>query len=213
MYRFCLVLLFDLANTDVCPLYQTAIHWKFDVLAIFRESETGFVVFYDPMYRNSCRNSIYRPFFRELTSDQAKYICTSISRTGPLPRICPAYRNLTLTKQERKKPRRGKTGALANSVCFLCLRSSNLKGWGKCFLFSRNIGWLTPKIIYLRYLKKSFLDQSIQKTFYLILKKEALDGAQQGILNCPTSCGGLVIFFQQGALISIRHYPTYLCIS
>ena len=41
-------------------------------------------------------------------------------------------------------------------------------------LFSRNIGYLTLKIIYLHYLKKSFLDQSIQKIVYLILKKEAL---------------------------------------
>ena len=44
----------------------------------------------------------------------------------------------------------------------------------QCFLFSRIIGWLTPKIIYFYYLEKYFLDQSIQKIFYLILKKEAL---------------------------------------
>ena len=43
----------------------------------------------------------------------------------------------------------------------------------QCFLFSRIIGQLTPKIIYFYYLKKYFLDQSIQKIFYLILKKEA----------------------------------------
>ena len=33
----------------------------------------------------------------------------------------------------------------------------------QCFLFSRNTGQLTPKIIYFHYLKKPFLDQSIQK--------------------------------------------------
>ena len=42
------------------------------------------------------------------------------------------------------------------------------------FFFSRNIGQVTPKIIYFHYLKNSFLDQSIQKIFYLILKTEAL---------------------------------------
>ena len=42
------------------------------------------------------------------------------------------------------------------------------------FFFSRNIGQLTPKIIYFHYLKKSFLDQSIQKKINLILKTEAL---------------------------------------
>ena len=44
----------------------------------------------------------------------------------------------------------------------------------QCFLFSRIIGQLTPKIIYFYYLKKYFLDQSIQKIFHLILKKEPL---------------------------------------
>ena len=43
----------------------------------------------------------------------------------------------------------------------------------QCF-FSRNIGWVAPKIIYFQYLKKYFLDQSIQKIVYLILKIEAL---------------------------------------
>ena len=33
----------------------------------------------------------------------------------------------------------------------------------QCFLFSRIIGQLTPKNIYFHYLKKCFLDQSIQK--------------------------------------------------
>ena len=45
----------------------------------------------------------------------------------------------------------------------------------QCFFFSRNIGELTPKNFYFHYLKKSFLDESIQKILDLILKKEALD--------------------------------------
>ena len=40
--------------------------------------------------------------------------------------------------------------------------------------FSRNIGKVTPKIMYFHYLEKYFLDQSIQKLFNLILKTEAL---------------------------------------
>ena len=40
--------------------------------------------------------------------------------------------------------------------------------------FGRNIGQLTPKITYFHYLRKKILDQSIQKTVYLILKKVAL---------------------------------------
>ena len=44
----------------------------------------------------------------------------------------------------------------------------------QCFFFSRDIAKVTPKIIYFYYLIKYFPDQSIQKTFYLILKKEAL---------------------------------------
>ena len=52
----------------------------------------------------------------------------------------------------------------------------------QCFFFSRNIGQLTPKIIYFHYLKKYFLDLSIQKTFYLILKTEAL--THSGV-RCP----------------------------
>ena len=45
---------------------------------------------------------------------------------------------------------------------------------GQWLFFGRNIGQLTPKIIYFHYLRKCFLDQSIQKIVYLILKKEAL---------------------------------------
>ena len=51
-------------------------------------------------------------------------------------------------------------------------------GWLQCFSFSRNIGQVTLKISDFYYLKKSFLDQSIQKIFYLILKKEALAGCR-----------------------------------
>ena len=42
------------------------------------------------------------------------------------------------------------------------------------FFFSRNIGYVTPKIMYFYYLKKYLLDQSVQKIIYLILKTEAL---------------------------------------
>ena len=44
----------------------------------------------------------------------------------------------------------------------------------QCFFFSRNVGQGFPKIIIIYYLTKYFLDQSIQKTFNLILKTEAL---------------------------------------
>ena len=47
----------------------------------------------------------------------------------------------------------------------------------QCFFFSRNIGKVTPKMIYFYYLKKYFPDQSIQKTLYLILKTAALQGS------------------------------------
>ena len=46
------------------------------------------------------------------------------------------------------------------------------------FLFRRNIGLLTLKIIYFHYLKNSFLDQSTQKRFYLISKKQTLFDSQ-----------------------------------
>ena len=41
----------------------------------------------------------------------------------------------------------------------------------QCFLFSRDIGQLTPKIIYFHYLKKSFLNQSIQKNVLFNFEK------------------------------------------
>ena len=60
------------------------------------------------------------------------------------------------------------------------------QGWELCtsvccsryiqyFFLSRNIGQVTLEIIYFQYLKKHFLDQSIQQIFYLILETEALD--------------------------------------
>ena len=61
--------------------------------------------------------------------------------------------------------------------------------WSKqCFFFSRNVGQVTPKIIYFHYLIKYFPDQSIQKTFYLILRKEALIAAKfssKGVFFSP----------------------------
>ena len=44
----------------------------------------------------------------------------------------------------------------------------------QCFYFSRNIGQVTPKIIYFYYLKIIFWIQVSKKTFHLILKTEAL---------------------------------------
>ena len=44
----------------------------------------------------------------------------------------------------------------------------------QCRRFSRNIAQVTPKISYVHYPKKSFLDQSIQKLKSLILKKTSL---------------------------------------
>ena len=41
-------------------------------------------------------------------------------------------------------------------------------------LFNRNIGYVTPEIIYFHYLIKSSLDQRIQKKFYSISKTDAL---------------------------------------
>ena len=42
------------------------------------------------------------------------------------------------------------------------------------FFHSRNVGWVTPEIIYFRYLKKRFLDRSIQKNILLNFEKEVL---------------------------------------
>ena len=53
----------------------------------------------------------------------------------------------------------------------------------QCFLFSRNIGKLTPKLVYFYYLKKNILDHSIQQIFCLILKKDALVHILQAMLK------------------------------
>ena len=47
-----------------------------------------------------------------------------------------------------------------------------LRSW-QCFFSSRNIGQVSPKIMYFHYLQKYFPDQSIWKTFYLILEKRS----------------------------------------
>ena len=44
----------------------------------------------------------------------------------------------------------------------------------QCFLFSRSIGKVTPKISYFHYVQNNNLDRCIHKVFYLILKSEAL---------------------------------------
>ena len=43
--------------------------------------------------------------------------------------------------------------------------------WQQCFIFSRNIGKVTPKKIYFHYLNKYFLDQSIQKNIFFNFEK------------------------------------------
>ena len=60
-------------------LYRTPIYREFYVSAILREPDTGFIVFYDVMYRNTCRNSIYRPVFGSGHSDIAKHTCILLS--------------------------------------------------------------------------------------------------------------------------------------
>ena len=52
----------------------------------------------------------------------------------------------------------------------------NPKQGGRCqyFFLRRNIGEVTPKVVFFHYLTKYFPDQSIQNTFHLILKTEAL---------------------------------------
>ena len=53
----------------------------------------------------------------------------------------------------------------------------------QCFLFSRLIGQVTPKINYFHYLKKYiFWIKVSEQTFYLILKKEALTEASHVVL-------------------------------
>ena len=54
-------------------------------------------------------------------------------------------------------------------------------------LFSRNVGLVTQKIIYFHCQKKPFLDPSIQKLFYFILKKEALFSTPQPLVMARAS--------------------------
>ena len=55
-----------------------------------------------------------------------------------------------------------------------CICSSLNLALQQYFFFGRNIGKVTPKISYFHYLKKSVLNPCIKKTFYFILKTEAL---------------------------------------
>ena len=78
----------------------------------------------------------------------------------------------------------GALGPCSICMCYLMLDAqSALQAPCSCgaqdirsqwLFFGRNIGLLTLKVIYFHYLKIYFLDQSIQKICYLILKKEAL---------------------------------------
>ena len=58
-----------------------------------------------------------------------------------------------------------------------------ISGCQQCFLFSRNIGYVTPKIIYFRYLIKYFPDQSIQKK-NLFNFEQRCTGCQVRIHTC-----------------------------
>ena len=49
----------------------------------------------------------------------------------------------------------------------------------QCFFFSRSIGYVTPKIIHFHYLKKYFLDQSIQYIFLFIFENRSTDAYVQ----------------------------------
>ena len=62
-----------------------------------------------------------------------------------------------------------------------CVESSCMQR----FFLSRNFGQVTPTIIYLHHLRNYFLDQSIQKIFYLILKK----GSTGCMPNEQAQCG------------------------
>ena len=59
----------------------------------------------------------------------------------------------------------------SNLVSAFLLRQNFSAAFIPVKIFSRNIAYVTPEIIYFYYLKKYFLDQSIQKINYLILKK------------------------------------------
>ena len=52
--------------------------------------------------------------------------------------------------------------------------ASAVASCSQCFLSSQIIGYVTPQIYCFHHLKKCFLDQSIQKTFNVLWKKESL---------------------------------------
>ena len=54
----------------------------------------------------------------------------------------------------------------------------------QCFFFSRNIGLVTPGIMYLYYQKKYFLDQRIQRIHFLVLRQEALFNSIGSVCVC-----------------------------
>ena len=69
----------------------------------------------------------------------------------------------TLSRSASKRAVVGASAAITSS-------QGSFSQW---LFFGRNIGQLTPKIVYFHYLRKCFLDQSIQKKVYLILKKKS----------------------------------------
>ena len=76
-----------------------------------------------------------------------------------------------------------------NNTAFKASRAPDSHQW---FFFSRNISQVTPKIIHLHNLIKSFLDQSILKALHLILKTEAL--AATFFDRCTTTLIGKFTF-------------------
>ena len=52
-----------------------------------------------------------------------------------------------------------------DTVSIAATKASSQPSECQLLFFGRNIGQLTPNIIYFHYLKKRFLDQSIQKIF------------------------------------------------
>ena len=92
----------------------------------------------------------------------------------------------------------GALGPCSICMCYLMLDAqSALQAPCSCgaqdirsqwLFFGRNIGLLTLKVIYFHYLKIYFLDQSIQKICYLILKKEALSVVCMPLLCILLKC-------------------------
>ena len=69
---------------------------------------------------------------------------------------------------------------------------------GLCFFFSRSIGQVTPKIIHFYYLKKYFLDQSIQKNILFDFENRSTDS-------------GASVFFTADVSVSLVH-PEHLAL-